>query len=58
MVPSFLFLRRVVSAIAGLEDAKNPAGKALRLIQIFCIGKRLLPKIVRICLVRRRLIFI
>jgi hypothetical protein len=31
---SFLFPRRVVSAIAGLEEAKNPAGKVLRLIQI------------------------
>jgi hypothetical protein len=30
----FLFPRRVVSAIAGLEEAKNLAGKALRLIQI------------------------
>ena len=31
---SFLFPRRVDSAIAGLEEAKNPAGKILRLIQI------------------------
>ena len=28
------FPRRVVSAIAGLEEAKNLAGKVLRLIQI------------------------
>ena len=28
MVPSFLFLRRVVSAIAGLEEAKNLAGES------------------------------
>jgi hypothetical protein len=34
MVPSFLFLRGVVFAIAGLEEAKNLAGKILRLIQI------------------------
>jgi hypothetical protein len=32
---SFLFPRRVVSAIAGLEEAKNLAGEILRLIQIF-----------------------
>src|ERR1700730_6329196 len=32
---SFLFPRRVDSAVAGLEEAKNPAGKVLRLIQIF-----------------------
>jgi hypothetical protein len=33
---SFLFPRRVVSAIAGLEEAKKPSGeKVLRLIQIF-----------------------
>ena len=31
---SFLFPRRVDSAIAGPEEAKNPAGKVLRLIQI------------------------
>jgi hypothetical protein len=31
----FLFPRRVVSAIAGLEEAKNLAGKVPRLIQIF-----------------------
>src|SRR3984893_11544950 len=31
----FLFPRRVDSAVAGLEEAKNPAGKVLRLIQIF-----------------------
>ena len=30
---SFLFPRRVDSAVAGLEEAKNPAGKILRLIQ-------------------------
>ena len=30
---SFLFPRRVDSAIAGLEEAKNLAGKVLRLIQ-------------------------
>jgi hypothetical protein len=29
MVPSFLFPRRVDSAIAGLEEAKNLAGKVL-----------------------------
>jgi hypothetical protein len=34
---SFLFPRRVVSAIAGLEEAKNPAGKVLRLIQILLV---------------------
>jgi hypothetical protein len=34
MVPSFRFLRCVDSAIAGLEEAKNLAGKVLRLIQI------------------------
>ena len=28
MVPSFLFLRGVVFAIAGLEEAKNLAGKS------------------------------
>jgi hypothetical protein len=28
MVPSFLFLRRVVFAIAGLEEAKNLAGES------------------------------
>jgi hypothetical protein len=27
MVPSFLFLRRIDSAIAGLEKAKNPSGE-------------------------------
>jgi hypothetical protein len=33
---SFLFPRRVVSAIAGLEEAEEPSGeKVLRLIQIF-----------------------
>src|SRR5947207_8448807 len=32
---SFLLRRRVDSALAGLEEAKNPAGKVLRLIQIF-----------------------
>jgi hypothetical protein len=31
---SFLFPRRVVSAIAGLEEAKNLAGEILRPIQI------------------------
>jgi len=35
MVSSFLFPRRVVFAIAGLEEAKNLAGQMfLRLIQI------------------------
>jgi len=35
MVPSFLFLRRVDSTIAGLEEAEEPSGgKVLRLIQI------------------------
>ena len=35
MVPSFLFLRRIDSAIAGPEEAKTLAGKGvLRLIQI------------------------
>jgi hypothetical protein len=29
----FLFPRRVDSAIADLKEAKNPAGKVLRLIQ-------------------------
>ena len=32
---SFLFPRRIDSAIAGLEEAKNLAGEVLRLIQIF-----------------------
>jgi hypothetical protein len=31
----FLFPRRIDSAIAGLEEAKNLAGEVLRLIQIF-----------------------
>jgi len=60
-VDSWFFLsfpRCVDSAIAGLEKAKNPSGENVRrLIQIFFIGKRLLRKPVRICLVRRRLIF-
>jgi hypothetical protein len=35
MVPSFLFPRRIDSAITGLEEAKNLAGeRVLRLIQI------------------------
>ena len=34
MVPSFLFPRRIDSAIAGLEEAKNLAGRVRRLIQI------------------------
>jgi len=33
MVLSFLLPRRVASAVAGLEEAKNPAGKVFSLIQ-------------------------
>jgi hypothetical protein len=57
MVPSFLFLRGVVFAIAGLEEAKNLAGKILRLIQIRLMRILFLQKAVPMCLVRRRLIF-
>jgi hypothetical protein len=34
---SFLFPRPVVSAIAGLQETKNPAGKFVRLIQILLV---------------------
>jgi hypothetical protein len=34
MVLPFFFLAELDSAIAGLEEAKNSAGKLLRLIQI------------------------
>src|SRR4029077_11065013 len=49
---SFLFPRRVVSAIAGLEEAKNLAGEILRLIQISFNGEAFFTKTVRICIVR------
>jgi hypothetical protein len=35
---SFLFRRRVDSAIAGLEEAKNLAGKAGRVLHLIKIG--------------------
>ncbi len=59
MVPSFLFLRRIDSPIAGLEKAKNPSGENVRrLIQIFFNEETFFMETVRICLVRCRLIFI
>jgi hypothetical protein len=49
--------RRVVSTVAGLEKAKNLAGKVLRLIQIPVKWETFFTETVLICLVRRHLIF-
>ena len=57
MVPSFLFLRGVVSAIAGLEEAKNLAGKSPPPDSDPFKFKKFLRETVRICQVRRHLIF-
>jgi hypothetical protein len=56
MVPSFLFPRRIDSAIAGLEEAEEPSGgKVLRLIQIFLTTVRVLKKIPpRVKAIRRK----
>jgi hypothetical protein len=57
MVPSFLFPRRVVSAIAGLEEAKNLAGKTPPPDSDPFNLRSLLRQTVRICQVGRHLIF-